>query len=196
MYFVVAFFFTSPQACTSDDVVPEACCFRRIDGVCFARHDGSTSALPGFTTSQSDSPLLQRTESWQQRCRQLNYITTQHEVLHCHLQFVKNVFHPYWHLFYSPQVESTVKVIVCFWGCKLCGSDLSAIRENCLRWIVNSAFNFHWPVTVINQLSAIIDKRLNTLWPWIWLSMYAWLMTTTYLWLRHVLLAVIRQSMT
>lgn len=43
----------------------------------------------------------------------------------------KCVFHPYWHLFYSLQVGSTMKVIVCFLGSKLCGSkfDLDTIWE-------------------------------------------------------------------
>ena len=60
VYFVVAFFSTSSQAYTSDnhDVVPKACCFRRIDNVNFAtwRRYGSTSSSPVFITSRSRAP--------------------------------------------------------------------------------------------------------------------------------------------
>ena len=65
--------FSSLLLYTSDkNAVPEACCyFRRIDGICFAKHDGSASSV--FRTSYSPTAALQaKTTSWRRKLKNLN----------------------------------------------------------------------------------------------------------------------------
>lgn len=116
------FFFPKvPQAFfTSDDVFPEACCFRRIDGVCFASHNGSASAWAStsFSTSRSPAAPFQIQISDSRRCLKLNQIMTHwHEVL---LAIHKIVFHRYRHLFYFLQVINTMNVSLFLWR-EVCG---------------------------------------------------------------------------